>query len=237
MSGRRAVNGARGAGAMATGSAAPRRSSPLQPGATRPAFSLVELLIVLAILSLLAGILFPVLAQGREKARQTTCLSNMKQLGLAAELYLQDWDGGFPQTHPTGVPWQHLLRRDRLTANWFGLLYPYTRHRGINACPSDTKVSVRRPNSYIPNGYFVYGAKLSDVPDPVRTIYLYESADDNGDYETKPWLGMEEIQNEDVAVGRHHGGANYLFCDWHARWMRFEQTLAPVNMHGPTGPF
>jgi prepilin-type N-terminal cleavage/methylation domain-containing protein/prepilin-type processing-associated H-X9-DG protein len=202
---------------------------------SRRAFTLVELLVVTAILSLLAGILFPVFAQAREKARQTTCLSNMKQLGLAANLYLLDWEGGFPQTHTTAEPWVRQSRRDRLIADWFQLLYPYSHSTGINVCPSDPNVTARRPNSYIPNGYFVYGAHVGVVPNPTETIYLYESADDNGDYETKPWLGMEEIEDEDVAVKRHHGGANYLFCDWHVRWLHFEQTLAPVNMHVPGG--
>src|SRR5262249_13600599 len=134
---------------------------------------------------------------------------------------------------PTAMPWLNPLRRDRLTADWFHLLAPYTRAPALNVCPSDGNISARRPNSYIPNGYFVYGARRDDVSRPVETIYLYESADDNGDFETKPWLGMEEIQNEDVAVKRHHGGANYLFCDWHTHWLRFEQTLTPVNMHVP----
>jgi prepilin-type N-terminal cleavage/methylation domain-containing protein/prepilin-type processing-associated H-X9-DG protein len=200
---------------------------------SRLGFTLIELLVVTAILALLAAILFPVFAQAREKARQTTCLSNMKQLGLAANLYLQDWDEGFPQTHPTATPWLRPSRRDRLTADWFHLLSPYTHTPAVNVCPSDPNISARRPNSYIPNGYFVYGARLSDVPRPVQTIYLYESADDNGDFETKPWLGMEEIEGEDVAVKRHHGGATYLFCDWHTHWLRFEQTLTPVNMHVP----
>jgi prepilin-type N-terminal cleavage/methylation domain-containing protein/prepilin-type processing-associated H-X9-DG protein len=201
--------------------------------AARGGFTLIELLVVIAILAILAAILFPVFAQAREKARQTNCLSNMKQLGLAANLYVQDWDEGFPQTHPTAMPWLHPLRRDRLTADWFHLLVSYTHTPAVNVCPSDGNISVRRPNSYIPNGYFVYGARRDDVSRPPATIYLYESADDNGDFETKPWLGMEEIQNEDVAIKRHHGGANYLFCDWHTHWLRFEQTLTPVNMHVP----
>jgi prepilin-type N-terminal cleavage/methylation domain-containing protein/prepilin-type processing-associated H-X9-DG protein len=199
----------------------------------RRAFTLIELLVVVAVIAILAAILFPVFAQAREKARQTTCMSNMKQLGLSVNLYLHDWEEGFPQTHPTLTPWERSSRRDRLVADWFHLLYPYSRNVGINQCPSDPNLSTRRPNSYIPNGYFVYGARLADLPHPSQTIYLYESADDNGDYETKPWLGMEEIEDEDVAVKRHHGGANYLFCDWHVCWLRFEQTTRPVNMHVP----
>jgi prepilin-type N-terminal cleavage/methylation domain-containing protein/prepilin-type processing-associated H-X9-DG protein len=63
---------------------------------SKRAFTLIELLVVIAIIAILAAILFPVFAQAREKARQTTCLSNMKQLGLGAMMYLQDYDETFP---------------------------------------------------------------------------------------------------------------------------------------------
>src|SRR5256885_5437199 len=71
----------------------------------RRAFTLIELLIVIAIIAILAAILFPVFAQAREKARQATCQSNLKQIGSAFAMYVQDYDECFPNT---GVPdlWQ-----------------------------------------------------------------------------------------------------------------------------------
>src|SRR5262249_4483117 len=64
-------------------------------------FTLIELLVVIAIIAILAAILFPVFAQAREKARQATCLSNCKQIGLASNMYVQDYDETFP-----GHDWQ-----------------------------------------------------------------------------------------------------------------------------------
>jgi prepilin-type N-terminal cleavage/methylation domain-containing protein len=63
----------------------------------RNAFTLIELLVVIAIIAILAAILFPVFAHAREKARQTSCLSNAKQLGTATMMYVQDYDETYPK--------------------------------------------------------------------------------------------------------------------------------------------
>lgn len=70
--------------------------SPFNPKRFRAGFTLIELLVVIAIIAILAAILFPVFAQAREKARQTACLSNLKQIGTAFQMYAQDYDEGMP---------------------------------------------------------------------------------------------------------------------------------------------
>ena len=70
----------------------------------RRGFTLIELLVVIAIIAILAAILFPVFAQAREKARQTTCLSNMKQMGTAIMMYVQDYDEVTPANRTAGAP-------------------------------------------------------------------------------------------------------------------------------------
>ncbi len=92
----------------------------------RRGFTLIELLVVIAIIAILAAILFPVFARAREKARETACLSNLKQLNLALHMYAQDYDELFPIAQTMGNP------HPELTLG----LYPYVSNRQIFYCPS-----------------------------------------------------------------------------------------------------
>lgn len=99
-------------------------------------FTLVELLVVIAIISLLAAILFPVFARARENARRTSCLSNLKQQGLAIVQYTQDYDERYP-------PYTANDQADRSNyaalaqAGWAVLIQPYLKSTQVNQCPSD----------------------------------------------------------------------------------------------------
>jgi prepilin-type N-terminal cleavage/methylation domain-containing protein/prepilin-type processing-associated H-X9-DG protein len=95
----------------------------------RTGFTLIELLVVIAIIAILAAILFPVFAQARDKARAASCLSNLKQLGLAQSMYAQDND----ETLPKGY---HRLP-DGSDYPWYLQVAPYTRNVSIFRCPSD----------------------------------------------------------------------------------------------------
>ncbi len=103
----------------------------------RSGFTLIELLVVIAIIAILAAILFPVFATAREKARQTSCASNLKQLGLAIVQYTQDYDETMP--NPSVVTTTAYSASGYWTCGmgWAGILYPYVKAKGVYTCPSD----------------------------------------------------------------------------------------------------
>jgi prepilin-type N-terminal cleavage/methylation domain-containing protein/prepilin-type processing-associated H-X9-DG protein len=102
------------------------------PTRRRRAFTLIELLVVIAIIAILAAILFPVFAQAREKARQAACFSNMKNLGLAVTMYVQDYDESFPMWH-----WARRTQPQPLI--WYHAIKPYTKNLAVYICPSDKR--------------------------------------------------------------------------------------------------
>ena len=97
-------------------------------------FTLIELLVVIAIITILAAILFPVFAKARERARQTSCLSNEKQLGLAFAQYTSDYDGNLPCGTNYVVGWNTNWLQ---TVGWAGQIYPYVKSVNVFTCPDD----------------------------------------------------------------------------------------------------
>jgi len=133
--------------------------------ARRSAFTLIELLVVIAIIAILAAILFPVFAQARESARLSSCLSNMKQLGLSWNMYAQDYDETYPLSRSVGYRLDPIGAPDKGSPddcayidpvnpgsmasylpriNWRGETYPYVKNYGVYRCPSN-------PNNDVPS--------------------------------------------------------------------------------------
>jgi prepilin-type N-terminal cleavage/methylation domain-containing protein/prepilin-type processing-associated H-X9-DG protein len=178
----------------------------------RRGFTLIELLVVIAIIAILAAILFPVFARAREKARQTTCLSNHKELALALLMYAQDYDETMPRYYVTypGVngPLGYVHTR------WHEMVQPYVKNWNLVQCPSNKFTSARDPNSYGMNAHYFYTFRiLAEIEKPSELILTgprYCNAGDSLQRACSYYYCLPNVHND---------GDNYSFCDGHAKWM------------------
>jgi prepilin-type N-terminal cleavage/methylation domain-containing protein/prepilin-type processing-associated H-X9-DG protein len=194
-------------------------------------FTLIELLVVIAIIAILAAILFPVFAQAREKARQTTCANNLKQIATATNLYYRDWDGFFPKYGGVVPPG---------ASNGFGnLLRPYVKTEAAFHCPTggDHLIGGDLVNYNLCINWQVtdQGLGQDEVRNPVKMIYYFDcvgytgpgvDADPSNEGQTD---GKVRKSGKDVAPnmlgdlifpGRHSGGNNIAFADGHVKGFR-----------------
>jgi prepilin-type N-terminal cleavage/methylation domain-containing protein/prepilin-type processing-associated H-X9-DG protein len=195
--------------------------------AHRSGFTLIELLVVIAIIAILAAILFPVFAKAREAARATSCKSNLKQIGLAMRMYVQDYDESLPP-HVNG---QNSFLWTGTGSTYWGYYYlPYTKNQQIFACPSAKDASCKF-NAYGLSGFMDGGGAGSGLTDaalvePAGTIFAHDSfesrMDDNGDMLcisagfTENLKQSNDIRYKDEAW-RHSDTCNVLFADGHVK--------------------
>jgi prepilin-type N-terminal cleavage/methylation domain-containing protein/prepilin-type processing-associated H-X9-DG protein len=152
----------------------------------RKGFTLIELLVVIAIIAILAAILFPVFAKARERAKATGCLSNMKQIGTSARMYVDDYDG---MLVPYGIAYK--TPSGTVSERFTKLLEPYTKNLEVFTCPSDyldrTKLTklAPYPTTYGVNWYICRetgdywgtpGRSEKRVKEPSATIWAADSA-------------------------------------------------------------
>ncbi len=195
---------------------------------SRSGFTLIELLVVIAIIAILAAILFPVFARAREAARQSSCLSNTRQWGVAAMAYTQDYDETLPPgANPPGV-----------SGGWMGLLEPYVKNTQLRKCPSlPASYNYGYGWNYQNLGYYSggsgtysnWGVSLAAFTKPADTILLGDNPDigfwgANAVYCYGPTqLNTAGAATDDPVLAniahRHNGGGNYAFADGHSKWI------------------
>lgn len=221
-------------------------------------FTLIELLVVVAIIGILAAILFPVFARARENARRASCLSNLKQLGLATMQYTQDYDEKYPNVW-TGWSVDNV---------WLGALQPYVKNTGIYFCTSDTAIdddssassngatltnrSVFWWVNHVSYGWNVSGLSQIDgsgnftgisiaALDNASEIVMMadnggKEVDSTAQYSIQCYspttLEPEETVTSPSRI--HLGGANFSFADGHVKWSKIPNAfLNPTFCNTP----
>ncbi len=208
------------------------------------AFTLIELLVVIAIIAILAAMLLPALARAKESGKRIACLNNLRQLSLAAQMYVSDSQGFYPPRSDNDR-WPDKLY-DNYGKNVKMLLcLTETTSPVSNGSSTSNNVADAAPRSYFINGwndYFVgttnSGMNLGDsmkenaIMHPSETIALGEKAPDRGDY----YMDLLENAGNDFSgvldQARHDGknGSNFAFADGSARYLKNHTALYPLNL-------
>jgi prepilin-type N-terminal cleavage/methylation domain-containing protein/prepilin-type processing-associated H-X9-DG protein len=218
----------------------------------RTAFTLVELLVVVAIMAILAAILLPAVQASRERARTAQCASNMRQVGLAISTFCDVNQGHWPETTHTIDPVY-----GKITQTWIYTIAPYLEDvDAVRICPSDLAGELRllgKGTSYALNGWlsrearpaFDLRRKLAATHRAIVAFELAEVKDKGAMKSGKPqdidptndhvhsfqWFTTTNINNKqvfraisaEVAVERHHGTTHFLHADGHVELILSEQ--------------
>jgi prepilin-type N-terminal cleavage/methylation domain-containing protein len=211
---------------------------------SRSGFSLIELLVVIAIIAILAAVIFPVFGAAREKSRAATCQSNLRQIGVALKLYVQDWDGCYPNTG------DHTLWMGR---KWRWPLQPYLalsarqvqgnpwtstgNSPGILLCPSDAAARQQFDGTS-----YAYSMAFYHSPEQINALtkieqtwtgYLECISQNEAAvlYPAQKALASEWTSNHEapsVGWGSWDGARNYQLADGHCKYLKARR-IQPGN--------
>ena len=208
---------------------------------------MIELLVVIAIIALLMAILMPALQRARKQSKGVVCRSNLKQAGMAANLYAEDHDLFIPRS----AGWSTITEM----RPWFQCFMPYLAQKAVDDDYRSVKIfrCPSYPDKEQTLGYVVNGwpdkndnrprhTKLTECEVPATTIYLADNED--GPWRTiikkatdrdltrcDVWTEthLPDSDSQDITTGRrvararHRNGSNILFLDWHVEWMAAEE--------------
>jgi len=200
------------------------------------------LLVVIAIIAILAAILFPVFGRARENARRSSCQSNMKQIGLGFAQYTQDYDE------------RYSTYNDEVGSMWAMSVQPYIKSKQLFACPSNTansktmkywngsaNVDTTIPVSYAPNVHLFVprsagtGRSIASITN-VSTRIMMSEVNNDASVEYADAKYSSPTQSNDGELYRtfagHLGTTNFLFADGHVKAMKPVRTMTPLNMWG-----
>jgi len=198
---------------------------------TRRAFTLIELMVVIAIIALLAALLLPALSQAKSRAWSVRCVSNLRQIGLAMRMYSDDFNELFPESG-TVIPWGGVDYAPPFGSgkhSWMEQLISFTVNTNLYHCPADLKSSFSYFNgvraAFVALGYNRGSVNSKSILFPSAYVLGGDTVDfnpmdaDKDDYDQN-CVGGVANGTPALAWQTHNRGQNILFADGHAKWYK-----------------